>query len=166
MAQKVLLRENKSNKELPATISKITNVNLPAWKDQPKLGLDWIFNWEQLLNTFSRNHFFSIEVNGEIQGLLHLSVDNGGITTLENIEISPVNVGKNGKYIGVARNLLGVALKFSYNLSSFQGYVFLQPKNKKLSEIYIKVYNAKFITSSSDRLYISGRVEDFIKEIR
>ena len=121
-------------------------------KDMPD---NWKFNWKQLYNRDSMYYKVVTETSPEvIEGLLMVTILNGEMLFLNNIEVAPHNYGKTGIYDFVA----GCIFAFSCNLSLiygkgyYKGYVVFDSKTK-LIEHYQNKYGAVLLSSQRMCIY-------------
>lgn len=134
---KVYLEEVSSGKIVEALISRASNKEMPLKK------AGWQFNWKQLSKTEGANIFklTKLETPKEVEGMLMLTLLNGEMLFMNNLEVAPHNYGSNGTYNNVAGNLLAFACykSFEQGKNYYLGYLSFDSKTS-----LIKLYQEKY----------------------
>lgn len=151
---KVLIEETATKQLVEAEILPATKLGMPLKKD------GWQFNWRELARQNKEAMFFKLirkEAPFEIEGMLMIKLENDEMLAMKNVEVSPSNLGQNGKFDRVAGCLIAYACHKSHELASgnYKGFLTFESKTK-LIPLYIKKYKATqalgqkmFITDSN-----------------
>ncbi|MEZ4847150.1 MAG: hypothetical protein R3B93_00665 [Bacteroidia bacterium] len=133
------LLEKKTGKKLLAKISKAVKNELPTKKD------GWNFDWRGLYKVEGAE-FYKISLNKSpelVEGVLMLTIYNGEMLFMNNIEAAPHNIGNNKKYENIAGCLLAFACRESFERGKegYHGFLSFDSKTA-LIELYQKKYGA------------------------
>ena len=136
---KVYLLEARSGDRVEAIISNAGKADMPSGKD------GWQFTWKKLYKTEGA-FFYRLARTGspnEIEGLLMLTLINGEMLYMNDIEVAPHNYGSGGSYENVAGCLLAFACYKSFELGKghYLGYLSFDSKTR-LIELYEKKFGA------------------------
>lgn len=128
-----------SNKEIKATIDIANSKDMPIRKD------GWQFTWRKLYKTEGAE-FYKLSLqneSNEVEGILMLSMMFDEMLYMNNIEIAPHNLGKNGKFDNAAGCLIayGCLKSFELGKSSYKGYLTFESKTSLIS-LYQNKYGA------------------------
>ncbi|MDX2245768.1 MAG: hypothetical protein SF052_03265 [Bacteroidia bacterium] len=138
---RVYLKEVQSGKRVEAIISKARINEMPLKKDS------WQFNWRQLSKTEGAEFYklTKVDTPSYIEALLMLTLINGEMLFMNNIEVAPHNYGSYGKYENAAGSLLAFACYKSFELGSndYLGYLSFESKTKLIA-LYQEKYGATF----------------------
>lgn len=141
---KIKLRDLENNTLVDAFILQADLKNLPVGKD------GWNFNWKQLYKIGDKCFKIVLANSPEkIEGLMIISVINGEMLYINNIESAPHNIGLNKSYDYVAGCFFAYAcfLSISLGKKSYIGYVSFDSKTR-LIPLYQKKYRAIHIGGS------------------
>ena len=122
--------------ELVETGESFETVVLPVKKEDLKQitkNNGWNFNWKQVFNE-KEGQVHKLVIKKEqdvIQGLISFDKDDG-FMLMQLIESSPVNLGKDKKYLGVAGNMVAFVCKKSLECG-FGGVIAFEPKTALIS---------------------------------
>jgi hypothetical protein len=136
----VKIREKNTNLIVEAKI-------LPALKKDLSLVKDgWLFNWKEF---FKKGYCYKLILKDKpanIQALVTFSTTSYGLLYMEQVEASPENKGKNGKYEAVGA-LIAYCCKLSFEIKEpYKGYLGFTSKTN-LIEFYKSKYRAKLISN-------------------
>jgi hypothetical protein len=136
---KVLLIETSSGNTVQAIIASATKKDMPLKKSK------WNFDWKGLFKTEGA-HFYKIYLESTpeiIEGLVMITIINGEMIFMNNLEISPSNYGSSGKHSRVAGCLIAFACKFSIKngKGNYKGFLSFDSKTE-IVELYHKKYGA------------------------
>lgn len=136
---KIQLLDTQTNKKVAAQIRPAIFSDMPLKKD------GWNFNWRELFRTEGAI-FYKIILDDnpyEIQGVIMLTMLNGELVEMKNIEVSPTNYGSKGILKRVAGCLIAYACQKSLELGkgSYQGCISFISKTD-LMYFYQEKYHA------------------------
>lgn len=135
---KVFIQESSSGRLTEAAIDQALAKDMPLKKD------GWNFTWKRLYTEDA--YFYKLttkEAPGIVEGMLMLSLIDGEMVYMNNIEVAPHNYGKGGKFINVAGCLLAFACYKSFELGRGHYVGFLSFESKtKLIKLYQEKYGA------------------------
>ena len=148
-SMKILLSETKTDKKKPARISEVIRKELPLKKE------GWKFNWKSLFNTEGAILCkISLEESPEkIEGMIMFTLLNEEMIFMNNIEIAPHNLGREGLYKDVAGSLIAFACKVSFEMgeNAYRGFLSFDSKTELIG-LYQKRYGAKL--AMGHKMYI------------
>lgn len=135
----VKLLEVKTKRIRNAMIERVTSKEMPFKKD------GWQFTWRRLAN-IEGSIFFKCVLLDEplsVQGLVMLTLMNGEMLFMNNIEVAPNNLGSNGQYDRVAGALIAFACMQSFNLGKgkYAGFLAFESKTALIA-LYQEKYGA------------------------
>ncbi len=135
----VYLKEVSTALLVPAQIS-------PAeQRDMPLMKAGWKFNWNQLFKTKGAMFYkLTLEVTpGIIEAMLMLSIVNGEMVYMNDIEVAPHNYGSNGKYDFAAGCMIAFACTqaFLKGKGNYAGYLTFESKTELIG-LYQNKYGA------------------------
>lgn len=138
----IKIQDGKTKENIPAIIKSAEKKDMPLKKS------DWQFAWKKLYET-EGGAFYKLALlqsKSSIEGLLMLTLMNNEMLYLNNIEVAPHNIGKNGKYALVAGCLLAFACTKSFELGKghYLGYLSFDSKTA-LIELYQERYGATWV---------------------
>lgn len=112
--------------------------------DIQKLPQNWKFDWSTIFQ--SDRLTYKIVKDDEIQGLLKLEWENEAYVIMKNIEVSPENCGKGGRFSNIAELLISFACyqTFRLNKGHYVGYLAFTSKGR-LMEYYQNKYGAELV---------------------
>lgn len=145
---KVEILEVGTQKIINAEIIKATKKDVPLRKD------GWQFTWRSLFKTEGADFYKIFQKNPiSIEGILMLSMMNENMLYMNNIEIAPHNLGKDGRYDNVAGCLIayGCLKSFELGQEGYKGYLTFESKTK-LIPLYQEKYGATL--TMGHRMYI------------
>lgn len=148
---KVQVIDTFNDKKVNASIEKATRKDMPLKKN------GWQFTWRTLYKTEGAVFYkLTLEDDEVIQGMLMLSLMNGEMLYMNNVEIAPHNYGSKGKYENVAGCLIAYGCLKSFELGQnyYKGYLTFQSKTK-LIPLYEKKYGA--ILAMGQRMFIEPK---------
>ena len=129
-----------------------TEVRPASLVDIESLEGPWLFDWKQ---EFDRTEVYKLVANEHgslIHGLMSLS-RQAGFVSVDLMESSPCNVGRDKQYVGVAGNLFAFATKLSFELGN-GGFVAFVAKTS-LIEHYEQTLGARRI-GGGQRLFLDA----------
>ncbi|PPK87172.1 hypothetical protein CLV84_0108 [Neolewinella xylanilytica] len=136
---RIQLVEASSGKSVDALIVRCSSSNLPLKKD------GWQFTWKRLGKTEGAEFCKIVRVSepGEIEGVLMLTLLNGEMLYMNNIEVAPHNFGEHGRYDRVAGCLIAFACykSFEEGTGHYIGYLTFDSRTK-LIDLYQNKYGA------------------------
>lgn len=136
---RIQLIEAESGELVEALILKAATKDLPAKRD------GWQFTWKKLGKTEGADCYKLVTVNepNQVEGMLMLTLLNGEMLYLNNIEVAPRNYGSGGKYDHVVGSLLAFGCYKSFELGKnyYLGYLSFDSKTE-LIELYQNKYGA------------------------
>ena len=137
---RIFLKNTKTGDEKEAKISKILAKEIPLKKD------GWRFNWRQLNKVEGAELYklSTVENPRVIEGMLMVTVYNGEMVFMNNVEIAPHNYGSKGVYKEVAGCLIAFSCMESFNKGreNYRGFLSFDSKTE-LMELYQNKYGAK-----------------------
>lgn len=149
---KVQVIDTISDKRKNALIEEASKKDMPIKKN------GWQFTWKILFKTEGAT-FYKLRLENEdnIEGMLMLSLMNDEMLYMNNIEVSPNNLGSNGRYDNVAGCLIAYACLKSFELGQnyYKGYLTFQSKTQ-LIPLYESKYGA--IQAMGQRMFIEPQV--------
>jgi hypothetical protein len=104
---------------------------LEATQSDIELTKDWLFDWKKEIKQAKVFKLITIKTPDNFEGLLSIEIRKGFVF-VPLIENAPYNIGKQGKYIGVAGNLFAFACKTSFELGN-EGYVSFVAKTELMA---------------------------------
>jgi hypothetical protein len=120
-------------------------IEMATFKEMPLKKDGWQFNWRVLAKTEGVKVYKCIlkDHPEEIQGVIMLSTMYDEMLFMNNIEVAPHNLGKNGTFHNVAGGLIGFACLQSFDLGkgNYKGYLSFDSKTE-LIELYQERYGA------------------------
>lgn len=136
---KVKILEKKTGSEKRAEIKEVSKKELPLKKD------GWNFNWRELFKVEGSILYkiTLIETPDRIEGMFMLTIFNEEMVFMNNIELSPSNIGKKKKYDKIAGCLLafGCRQSFEKGKNNYHGFLSFDSKTE-LIELYQDKYGA------------------------
>ncbi|MCB0653407.1 MAG: hypothetical protein KDC85_19180 [Saprospiraceae bacterium] len=136
---KAYLKETTTDKFLEGIIIPAVKNDMPLRKD------GWQFNWKSLFKVDGALFFklCLVQTPEHIEGMLMLTLINGEMMYMNNLEVAPHNYGSNGRFDRVAGCLLAFACWKSFELgrNNYLGFVAFDSKTN-LIELYEKKYGA------------------------
>ena len=137
MSVNVKIKDIKDD-EFDAVVKSVSKSEIRA------LSKSWKFNWLALYT--KKGKFYQIQYDNEVQGLIKLEEENDSYFVLKNIEVSPSNYGKKGRYKNIAEILMSYAClkSFELNTGNYKGYLVFTSKGE-LIEYYQTKYQAQLI---------------------
>jgi len=136
---KVRIIESETGEVVDAIIQKASLKEMPLKKD------GWQFTWRSLYKTEGADIYVlkSEESEYSIEGVIMLSMMYDEMLYMNNIEVSPTNIGKKGKYDQVAGCLIAFGCLQSIKLgkNTYKGYLTFESKTR-LIELYQEKYGA------------------------
>lgn len=133
----------------------IARIESADFKDMPLKKNGWQFNWKTLYKTEGAEIFklTLLESPKVIEGLIMLSLMNGEMLYMNNIEIAPHNIGENGKYDHAAGCLIayGCQQSFEQGKGHYIGYLTFESKTQ-LIPFYQNKYGA--VQAMGQRMFI------------
>ncbi|MEM6966553.1 MAG: hypothetical protein AAF573_17445 [Bacteroidota bacterium] len=136
---RIQLLETKTGKLLPAQIKKATFKDMPLKKD------GWNFNWRSLFR-IERMEVYKVSLVDTpdiTEGVIAFSLQRNEMIELEDVEIAPYNIGRNGKY----KRLTGALIAFcclqsqTRGKGNYRGFVGFTSKTDLIA-YYRKKYGA------------------------
>lgn len=128
-------------------------------EDMPLKKNGWQFNWKKLFKTESVEIYklTLIESPLVIQGLIMLTLMNDEMIYMNNIEVAPHNIGKNGKFDHTAACLIayGCHQSFEKGKGYYVGYLTFESKTE-LIPLYQKKYEATL--AMGQRMFIEPEI--------
>lgn len=107
----------------------------------------WNFSWKSLGKVEGSTIYKCCKASSPhvVEGLLMLTVMNNEMLIMNNIEVSPENYGREGRYDNVAGLLIAFACYKSFELGrgNYRGFLSFESKTS-LIELYIKKYGASY----------------------
>ncbi|MEL6639154.1 MAG: hypothetical protein AAFR05_20535 [Bacteroidota bacterium] len=137
---KIILRNTKTSENVEATISRVSKGEIPLKKD------GWQFNWRQLYK-IEGAEIYKLSTNENpkiIEGVLMITIFNGEMVFMNNVEIAPHNYGSKGIYKEVAGCLIAYACleSFERGKKGYTGFLSFDSKTQ-LIKLYQDKYGAK-----------------------
>lgn len=138
----VFIRTRISKTLISAKIEIASKIDMPLKKE------NWKFNWKSLAK-IEGSFIYKLTTEHQpkqIEGLLMLSILNGGMVYLNNIEVAPHNYGSQGHFEFVAGCLIAFGCDFSFinGQGAYLGFVSFDSKTK-LIPLYQQKYGATWI---------------------
>lgn len=136
---KVKILEQKTGLEKVAEIKRALKKELPLKKD------NWNFDWKKLYAVEGSEIYkvSLLETPSQVEGLLMLTLFNGEMVFMNNVELAPRNLGKRKRYDQIAGCLLSYACRESFEKGKggYHGFLSFDSKTE-LIELYQKKYGA------------------------
>jgi len=136
---KVLISNVKTGLKEVAIISILKKSEIPMKKN------GWNFNWKKLyLVEGSITYKLSLQDSlGIVEGLIMLTIINGEMVYMNNVELAPHNLGSNRAYNNVAGCLMAFACRESFEKgkNEYKGFLSFDSKTE-LIDLYQKKYGA------------------------
>lgn len=124
-----------------AKIDKIRKSDIPLKKD------GWNFNWRKLHKVEGGRIYKITLLNSpdKVQGVVMITIFNDEMVFMNNVEVAPVNFGKNKLYDYVAGCLISFAclLSFQIGKGAYNGFLSFESKTE-LIELNQNKYRATF----------------------
>ncbi len=143
---KIHLKEQETGKCVEALMLGAGKRDMPLKKD------GWNFSWRTLFKNREAIFYKVVlkETPNKVEGMLMVTVLNGNMLFMNNLEVSPTNYGHNGKYDFVAGCLIAFACKLSFifGKGNYLGFLSFESKTS-LVDFYRDKYGA---TQANDRL--------------
>ncbi len=136
---RVQLKNLESGESIGGLIAIVSKADWPT-----KRG-GWQFNWKKLGKTKGAD-FFKLTTLTEpdvVEGMLMLTLMNSEMLYMNNVEVAPTNLGRNGKFENVAGCLLAFSCYKCFELgkNEYLGYLSFESKTE-LMELYETKYGA------------------------
>ncbi len=116
-------------------------------EDMPLKKAGWKFTWTSLYKTEGASFFKLVlaQSPAQVEGMLMLTLINGEMLFMNNIEVAPHNYGVKGKYGNVAGCLLAFACKksFEWGKGHYMGFLSFDSKTE-LIPLYEEKYGATY----------------------
>lgn len=136
---KVKIIEVETGRIVDAIIQKASLKEMPLKKD------GWQFTWRSLYKTEGADiYVLKLERSkNAVEGVIMLSMMYDEMLYMNNVEVSPTNIGKKGKYDHVAGCLIAFGSLQSIKLgkNTYKGYLTFESKTS-LIELYLEKYRA------------------------
>lgn len=147
---RIQIYDSETGLSIDSEIQIIEKKLLPLNKD------GWNFNWREL-HKIEGSLFYKIsciQTPKIVEGILMLTLFNGEMLFMNNIELAPKNIGTNRKYEKVAGCLLAYACRKSFEIGSgsYNGYLSFDSKTD-LIELYQNKYDATL--AMGNKMYFS-----------
>lgn len=123
--------------ETEVSIATETDINITS---------DWLFDWKQEIRQGKVYKLNTAQSPTTVEGLISLDIRKGFIF-VNLIENAPHNIGKPGKFLGVAGNLFAFACKTSFENNN-EGYVSFVAKSELIAH-YEKMLGAEILFGSN-----------------
>ena len=152
-----------TGQESLAKIEEITKKDIPLKKD------GWNFNWRKLYKTDGGKVYKLTLINSpqKVQGVLMITFFNDEMVFMNNVEVSPGNLGKDKLYDYVAGCLISFAclLSFQIGKETYNGFLSFESKTE-LVELYQNKYGATF--AMGNKMFIEPQagkklIEQYLK---
>lgn len=136
---KVQIKDISTDSLVAAEVVKANFNDMPLKKD------GWQFTWRELFRKQSAAFYKLVLENSpyKIEGMIMLSLLDGGIVFMDSIEVAPHNYGSKGRYDSVAGRLIAYGSNLSFELGKppYDGCLSFESKTV-LMELCLNKYGA------------------------